>query len=73
MDCSLSGSSVHEIFQARVLEWVAIAETLVGTRSDAGYCFTDEEEDITLPTKIRLVKAVVFPVVMYGCELRVGL
>ena len=25
MDCSLSGSSVHEIFQARVLEWVAIA------------------------------------------------
>ena len=25
MDCSLSGSSVHGIFQARVLEWVAIA------------------------------------------------
>ena len=25
MDCSLTGSSVHEIFQARVLEWVAIA------------------------------------------------
>ena len=25
MDCSLSGSSVHEIFQARVLEWGAIA------------------------------------------------
>ena len=25
MDCSLPGSSVHEIFQARVLEWVAIA------------------------------------------------
>ena len=24
--------------------------------------------DITLPTKIRLVKAMVFPVVMYGCE-----
>ena len=24
--------------------------------------------DITLPTKFRLVKAVVFPVVMYGCE-----
>ena len=24
--------------------------------------------DITLPTKIRLVKAIVFPVVMYGCE-----
>ena len=24
--------------------------------------------DITLPTKFRLVKAIVFPVVMYGCE-----
>ena len=24
--------------------------------------------DITLPTKVHLVKAVVFPVVMYGCE-----
>ena len=26
------------------------------------------KRDITLPTKVRLVKAVVFPVVMYGCE-----
>ena len=25
MDCSLPGSSVHEIFQARILEWVAIS------------------------------------------------
>ena len=25
--------------------------------------------DITLPTKVRLVKAMVFPVVMYGCEI----
>ena len=25
MNCNLSGSSVHEIFQARVLEWVAIS------------------------------------------------
>ena len=24
--------------------------------------------DISLPTKVRLVKAMVFPVVMYGCE-----
>ena len=27
-----------------------------------------KSRDITLPTNIRLVKAVVFPVVMYGCE-----
>ena len=45
MDCSLPGSSVHGIFQARV-----------------------QSRDITLPTKVRLVKAMVFPVVMYGCD-----
>ena len=27
-----------------------------------------ESRDITLSTKVRLVKAMVFPVVMYGCE-----
>ena len=27
-----------------------------------------QRRDITLPTKVRLVKAMVFPVVMYGCE-----
>ena len=28
-----------------------------------------KSRDITLPTKIRLVKAMVFPVIMYGCEI----
>ena len=27
-----------------------------------------KSKDITLPTKVHLVKAMVFPVVMYGCE-----
>ena len=27
-----------------------------------------KSRDITLPTKVRLVKAIVFPLVMYGCE-----
>ena len=27
-----------------------------------------KSKDITLPTNVRLVKAIVFPVVMYGCE-----
>ena len=27
-----------------------------------------KSRDITLPTKVRLVEAVVFPVVLYGCE-----
>ena len=30
VDCSLSGSSVHGIFQARVLEWGAIAVSVIG-------------------------------------------
>ena len=32
MDCSLPGSSIHGIFQARVLEWGAIAFSLNTTR-----------------------------------------
>ena len=27
-----------------------------------------KSKDITLPTKVHLVKAIVFPVIMYGCE-----
>ena len=27
-----------------------------------------KSRDMTLPTKVRLVKAMVFPVIMYGCE-----
>ena len=29
-----------------------------------------KSRDITLPTKVHLVKAMIFPVVMYGCESR---
>ena len=31
-----------------------------------------KSRDITLPNKVRLVKAIVFPVVMYGCERRLS-
>ena len=30
---------------------------------------TFKSRDITLPTKVRLVKAMVFPLVVYGCEI----
>ena len=33
MDCSLPGSAVHGIFQARVLEWGAIAFSKITTNS----------------------------------------
>ena len=125
MDCSLPRSSIHGIFQARVLEWGAIAfqkktslkltiqkmkilafgpmtlwqidgETMetvtnlifLGSNiTAAGGCNHEikrhlllgrkaminldsilKSRDVTLPTKFHLVKAIVFLVVMYGCE-----
>ena len=62
MDCNPPGSSVHGIFQARVLEWGAIAFSMANLDSIL------KSRDITLSTKFHLVKAMVFPVVMYGCE-----
>ena len=60
MDCSPPGSSIHGIFQARVLEWGAI------TFSNLDSIL--KSRDITLATNVRIVKAMVFPVVMYGYE-----
>ena len=111
MDCSLTGSSVHGIFQARVLEWSAIAfsdnsytthkwetdgETVemvsdfifLGSKITAdGDCSHEikrclllkrkimtnldsilKSRDNTFPTKVHLVKAMVFLIVMYVCE-----
>ena len=53
-DCS------HEIKRRFVLERKAMTnlDSILKSR------------DITLPTKVHLVKAMVFPVVMYGCESR---
>ena len=55
MDCSLPGSSVHGIFQARVLEWGAIAFSMTNLDSIL------KSRDITLSAKARLVKAMLFP------------
>ena len=41
---------------------------LLGRNAMANLDSILKSRDITLPTKIRIVKAVVFPVVMYGCE-----
>ena len=38
MDCSLPGSSVHGIFQARVLEWGAIAFSVVVSYDPLYFC-----------------------------------
>ena len=41
---------------------------LLGRKVMTNLDSTFRSRDITLPTKVRLVKAMVFPVVMYGCE-----
>jgi len=41
---------------------------LLGIKAMTNIDSTLKSRDITLPTKIHLVKAMVFPVVMYGCE-----
>ena len=42
---------------------------LLGRKVMTNLDSTLKSRDITLPTKVRLVKSMVFPVVMYGCEL----
>ena len=42
---------------------------LLGRKVTANLDSILKSRDITLPTKVHLVKAMVFPVVMYGCEL----
>ena len=64
-DCILGGSKItadgdcsHEIRR----------RLLLGRKVMSNLDSILKSRDITLPTKVRLVKAMVFPVVMYGCE-----
>ena len=41
---------------------------LLGRKATINLDSIFKSRDITLPTKVRLIKAMVFPVVMYGCE-----
>ena len=41
---------------------------LLGRKAMANLESMFKSRDVTLPTKVRLIKAMVFPVVMYGCE-----
>ena len=60
LDCKITadGNCSHEIKSCLLLRRKAMTNIDSITKS----------RDITLPTKIHLVKAMVFPVVMYGCE-----
>ena len=43
-------------------------QLLLGRKAMTNLEIILKSRDITLPTKVHLVKAMVFPVVMYGCE-----
>ena len=45
-----------------------INRLLLGRKAMTNLDSVLKSRDITFPTKVRLVKAMVFPVVMYGCE-----
>ena len=51
MDCGLPGSSVHEILQARILEWVAIT---------SGFCQIDSLLDLSLSIFLQKILRVMF-------------
>ena len=52
------GDCTHEIKRCLLLGWKVM------TNLDSIF----KSRDITLPTKVHLVKAMVFPVIIYGCE-----
>ena len=51
-----------------VTEAMKLRHLLLGRKAMANLDSTLRSRDITLPTKVHLVKGMVFPVVMYGCE-----
>ena len=57
-------SSLQMVTAVMKLKDAYSSEALSMTNLDS----TLKNRDITLPIKVRLVKAMVFPVVMYGCE-----
>ena len=57
------GDFSHEIKRCLLLR-----RKVMTNLDSRGITLLPKIRDITLPTKVRLVKAMVFPVVMYGCE-----
>ena len=62
MDCSLPGSSIHGIFQEEYWSRVPLPSPMINLDSVL------KNRDTILLTKVRVIHATVFPVVMYGCE-----
>ena len=64
--------TVHGVLKARILKWFASHEIkrclLLGKEIMTNLDSILKSRDITLPTKVHLVEAMVFLVVIYGCE-----
>ena len=45
-------------------------QSLLGRKAMTNLDSVLKSRDITLPTEVHIVKAMVFPVIMYGCEIR---
>ena len=70
MDCSLPGSSIHGIFQARVLEWVAIvAYCLVVSSSFVTPCITAHHASLSITNSQSLFKPMCIESVMPSSHL----
>ena len=68
MKCLLRGNSSNSIFVLGDCSHEIKRCLLLGRKVMTNLDSILKSRDITLPTKVRLVKAMVFPVVMYGCE-----
>ena len=72
----IGGETVADLYflgAPKSLQMVIAAMKLKDAYSSEGKVMTNPDSifksrDITLPTKVRLIKAMVFPVVMYGCK-----
>ena len=64
----MSIQNIHMRLLPRVLIFIACMALLLGRKVMTNLDSILKSRDITLPMKVRLVKAMVFPVVMYGCE-----
>ena len=68
MDIGTSFSWVSKYLQMVTAAMKIKRCLLLGRKSMTNLDSVLKSRDITLPTKVHLVKAMVFPVVMYGCE-----
>ena len=75
MVCVHNGIAItRNIFGSVLMRWMnlePIIQSELSQKEKDKYHILDsilKSRHITLPTKVRLVKAIVFPVVIYGCE-----